>query len=147
VAPGNSIIAPPAAPEESPSNEESHPRYSLAQLGLYFLRLGTFGFGGPIALVGYMQRDLIERRQWVVEQDFREGLAPAQLAPGPLAAQPAIYLGWVRGRALGTTLIAIAADFMLFICERVPRLGERDRSGHRHPSCTPAASVLLFEYS
>src|SRR5437660_1782049 len=61
--------------------------YSLADLLRYFLRLGTFGFGGPIALVGYMQRDLVERRQWFSKQDFVEGLALAQLAPGPLAAQ------------------------------------------------------------
>src|SRR6516162_5902254 len=60
----------------------------------YFLRLGTFGFGGPIALAGYMQRDLVERRRWVSRQDYVEGLAFAQLCPGPLAAQLAMYLGW-----------------------------------------------------
>ena len=75
---------------------------------LYFLRLGTFGFGGPIALVGYMQRDLVEDRRWVSKQDYSEGLALAQLAPGPLAAQLAIYLGWLRGGSLGATLVAIA---------------------------------------
>jgi chromate transporter len=80
---------------------------SLGRLFLYFLRLGTFGFGGPIALVGYMQRDLVERRGWVSEGDYREGLALSQLAPGPLAAQLAIYLGWVRGRVLGATLVAV----------------------------------------
>jgi chromate transporter len=58
---------------------------------MYFLRLGIFGFGGPIALTGYMQRDLVERRAWVSPQDYKEGLSLAQLAPGPLAAQPAIY--------------------------------------------------------
>src|SRR5262249_48326513 len=67
-----------------------------------------FGFGGPVALVGYMQRDLVERRRWIAEQDYREGLALAQLAPGPLAAQLAIYLGWVRDRVPGATLIAVA---------------------------------------
>jgi len=74
----------------------------------YFLRLGTFGFGGPIALAGYMQRDLVERRQWISKQDYVEGLALAQLAPGPLAAQLAIYLGWVRAGTLGATLVSIA---------------------------------------
>jgi len=64
---------------------------------LYFLYLGTFGFGGPIALAGYMQRDLVERRRWISAEDYRVGLALAQLAPGPLAAQLAIYLGYVRG--------------------------------------------------
>jgi chromate transporter len=75
---------------------------------LYFLRLGTVGFGGPIALTGYMQRDLVERRGWISEQDYKEGLSLAQLAPGPLAAQLAIYLGWVRAGNLGATLVALA---------------------------------------
>jgi chromate transporter len=74
----------------------------------YFLRLGTIGFGGPIALAGYMQRDLVERRRWISEQDYKEGLALAQLAPGPLAAQLAIYLGWSRGGVIGATLVAVA---------------------------------------
>ncbi len=81
---------------------------TLRQLLLYFLRLGTLGFGGPIALVGYMQRDLVEERQWVSKQDFTEGLALAQLAPGPLAAQLAIYLGWIRAGVLGATLVSFA---------------------------------------
>lgn len=74
----------------------------------YFLRLGTFGFGGPIALAGYMQRDLVERRRWISQRDYVQGLALAQLAPGPLAAQLAIYLGWVRARLAGATLVAAA---------------------------------------
>src|SRR3954463_5016160 len=81
---------------------------TMREFLLYFLRLGTFGFGGPIALAGYMQRDLVEQRRWVSKQDYVEGLALAQLAPGPLAAQLAIYLGWVRGRVLGATLVSIA---------------------------------------
>lgn len=80
----------------------------LRQVVLYFLRLGALGFGGPIALAGYMQRDLVEERRWISEQDYKEGLALAQLAPGPLAAQLAIYLGWVRGRVLGATLVGFA---------------------------------------
>jgi chromate transporter len=74
----------------------------------YFLKLGTVGFGGPIALVGYMQRDLVEDRKWVSPEDYKEGLALAQLAPGPLAAQLAIYLGWVQGKVLGATLVGLA---------------------------------------
>jgi chromate transporter len=81
---------------------------TLRELIAYFLKLGTFGFGGPIALAGYMQRDLVERRRWISEQDYRDGLALAQLAPGPLAAQLAIYLGWARGGILGATLVAVA---------------------------------------
>lgn len=81
---------------------------SLRDLTLYFLRLGTLGFGGPIALAGYMQRDLVEQRRWISKQDYVEGLALAQLAPGPLAAQLSIYLGWVRGGVLGATLVGLA---------------------------------------
>jgi chromate transporter len=83
-------------------------RASLKDYVLYFLRLGTFGFGGPIALTGYMQRDLVERRGWVSAQDYKEGLSLAQLAPGPLAAQLAIYLGWIRAGNLGATLVGLA---------------------------------------
>ena len=74
----------------------------------YFLTLGTTGFGGPIALVGFMQRDLVERRQWYSAEEYREGLALAQLAPGPLAAQLAMYLGWARGGAVGAALVGLA---------------------------------------
>src|SRR5881394_1473621 len=81
---------------------------TLREFLLYFLRLGALGFGGPIALAGYMQRDLVERRRWISKEDYVQGLALAQLAPGPLAAQLAIYLGWVRGRALGATLVGLA---------------------------------------
>ena len=91
-----------------PPSIHDRPRYSLRQLVLYFLRLGTFGFGGPVALAGYMRRDLVEARQWITEADYKEGLALAQLAPGPLAAQLAIYLGYVHYRILGATLVGIA---------------------------------------
>src|SRR5215471_11063700 len=88
---------------------------TLAGLLVYFLRLGTTGFGGPIALVGYMQRDLVERRGWIAPEDYKQGLALAQLAPGPLAAQLAIYLGWVRARVLGATLVAFAFILPSFV--------------------------------
>jgi chromate transporter len=81
---------------------------TLRELTGYFLRLGTLGFGGPIALAGYMQKNLVEERRWISKQDYVEGLALAQLAPGPLAAQLAIYLGWVRGGVLGATLVGFA---------------------------------------
>src|SRR2546425_6152921 len=88
-------------------NEAAKPPYTLWQLMLYFLRLGTFGFGGPVALVGYMHRDLVERRGWIAEEDYKEGLALAQLAPGPLAAQLAMYLGYVHYRVRGATLAGL----------------------------------------
>lgn len=83
-------------------------RPSLRSFILYFLRLGTLGFGGPIALAGHMQQDLVERRGWITAQEYKEGLALAQLAPGPLAAQLAMYLGWVQARAVGATLVGLA---------------------------------------
>jgi chromate transporter len=82
--------------------------YTLGQLVRYMLGLGTWGFGGPVALVGYMYRDLVERRGWISEADYKEGLTLAQLMPGPLAAQLAIYLGFVRFRSLGATLAGLA---------------------------------------
>ena len=88
---------------------------SLGDIVRYFLHLGTLGFGGPIALAGYMQRDLVERRRWISKQDYIEGLALAQLAPGPLAAQLAIYLGWVRGGVLGATLVGFAFVLPSFV--------------------------------
>lgn len=89
--------------------DSSMPRpYTLWQLIAYFLRLGSLGFGGPVALAGYMDRDLVERRQWFTEADYKEGLALAQLAPGPLAAQLAIYLGFVHYRFVGATLVGVA---------------------------------------
>lgn len=81
--------------------------YSLKDLVVYFLKLGTWGFGGPVALVGYMHRDLVENKKWISEDDYKEGLALSQLAPGPLAAQLSIYLGYVHYRLLGATLAGI----------------------------------------
>jgi chromate transporter len=84
------------------------PAYTLWQLVAYMLGLGTWGFGGPVALVGYMYRDLVEKRGWITESDYKEGMAIAQLMPGPLAAQLAIYLGFAHYRVLGTTLVGLA---------------------------------------
>ncbi|MDQ6801079.1 MAG: chromate transporter [Acidobacteriota bacterium] len=80
----------------------------LSSLVAYFLRLGATGFGGPIALAGAMERDLVDQRKWFTSEEYFRGLALAQLAPGPLAAQLAIYLGWARGGILGATLVGIA---------------------------------------
>ena len=88
--------------------ETAAPSYSLWQLVRYMLGLGSWGFGGPVALVGNMYRDLVEKRQWISEADYKEGMALAQLMPGPLAAQLAIYLGYVHFRIAGATLAGIA---------------------------------------
>lgn len=91
------------------------PAYSLGALIRYFLWLGATGFGGPVALVGFMQRDLVEQRAWISQSDYKEGLALAQLAPGPLAAQLAIYLGYVDYHILGATLVGLAFVLPSFI--------------------------------
>jgi len=82
--------------------------YSLKELVLYFLKLGSIGFGGPVALVGYMHRDIVEEKKWINNEDYKQGLALAQLAPGPLAAQLAIYLGYVDYKIIGATLAGFA---------------------------------------
>ncbi len=83
-------------------------KYSLTGLIKYFIKLGTIGFGGPVALIGYMHRDLVEKRKWITNDDYKEGLALSQLAPGPLAAQLAIYLGYVDFKIIGATLVGFA---------------------------------------
>jgi chromate transporter len=88
--------------------QAAEPRYTLWELARYALKLGTIGFGGPVALVGYMHRDLVERRRWISEADFKEGLTLAQLMPGPLAAQLAMYLGYVHYRVRGATIVGVA---------------------------------------
>ena len=89
--------------------------YSLWQLVRYMLGLGTWGFGGPVALIGYMYRDLVEKRGWISESDYKEGLALAQLMPGPLAAQLSIYLGFVHYRVVGATLVGVAFVLPSFV--------------------------------
>src|SRR5688572_19578963 len=74
----------------------------------YFLKLGTLGFGGPVALVGFMQRDLVEQRRWITEDMYKLALALAQIMPGPLAAQVAIAIGYFEGGILGATLAGLA---------------------------------------
>ncbi len=94
---------------------EIRPTYSLSALMKYFLKLGTTGFGGPVALVGYMHKDLVEDRQWISEEEYKQGLALAQLMPGPLAAQLAIYLGFVHHRIAGATLAGLAFVLPSFV--------------------------------
>lgn len=86
----------------------------LWELVAYFLRLGAFGFGGPIALAGYMQRDLIQRG-WLTEDEYREGLAFSQMMPGPLAAQLAMWIGFIRHGLAGASLVGIVFILPTFL--------------------------------
>src|SRR5215472_10772305 len=89
--------------------------FGLGDLALYFLRLGTLGFGGPIALAGHMQKDLVDERHWFSREDYLEGLAFSQLSPGPLAAQLAMYLGWLRAGTVGATTVGMAFILSSFL--------------------------------
>src|SRR3982751_5544076 len=95
----SSANEPGSAPADSTEAQPDTVPCTMPEFLLYFLRLGTFGFGGPIALAGYMQRDLVERRRWISRQDYLEGLALAPLSPGAFAAQLALYFGWGGARA------------------------------------------------
>jgi chromate transporter len=81
---------------------------SLRGLLLYFLHLGTVGFGGPIALAARMEKDLVETRRWISREDYLEGLAFSQLSPGPLAAQLAMYIGWLKAGRAGAAVVSMA---------------------------------------
>ena len=94
-----------AAEAAAPSREPSE--RSLRGLVRYFAKLGAWGFGGPIALVGYMHRDLVERRRWYTEAEYQQALAIGQTMPGPLAAQAAMWLGYVERGARGAALVAL----------------------------------------
>jgi chromate transporter len=91
-----------------PSVAERPAKASLGQLVRYFLYLGTLGFGGPVALIGFMHRDLVERRRWIEEDEYRLGVALAQIMPGPLAAQLAIALGYFQRGVIGATFVGLA---------------------------------------
>jgi chromate transporter len=99
----------------APAVADRPARASLGQLVRYFLYLGTLGFGGPVALVGFMHRDLVERRRWIDEDEYRLGVALAQIMPGPLAAQLAIALGYFQRGVLGATVVGLAFVVPSFI--------------------------------
>ena len=73
------------------------PRGRIRELVPYFLRLGLLGFGGPVALVGQMERELVGERGWLTKDQMREAIAICQSLPGPLAIQVGIYISYLRG--------------------------------------------------
>lgn len=98
----------PANPQHQSAEPESTGAVNFGRVLAYFLKLGAIGFGGPIASVGYMQRDLVEQRRWIDRQDFLDGVALGQTMPGPLAAQVAMWVGYLRRGALGAAAVATA---------------------------------------
>jgi chromate transporter len=99
--------------------ERVEPRpVTFRRLLRYFLGLGTWGFGGPIATVGYMQRDLVERNGWMGREEFLNGVALGQVTPGPLAAQVVMWVGYLRrgwAGALGTAAAFILPSFVVVL--------------------------------
>jgi chromate transporter len=100
-----------SSPSSPSGRVAGHEARTLAGLVRYFLKLGSAGFGGPIALVGYMHRDLVEDREWFTEAEFQQGMAVAQMMPGPLAAQLAMWFGYLHAGARGA--VAVSAPFVL----------------------------------
>ena len=108
----------PMTADLQPAQPETVEPPPFRRLIAYFLELGSLGFGGPIATVGYMQRDLVEQRKWMSRQDLLDGIALGQTMPGPLAAQVAMWVGFLRRGAIGalaTALAFIAPSFLLVI--------------------------------
>src|SRR6266536_3428676 len=77
--------------------EKSAQRVPIRELVRYYLRLGLIGFGGPVALVGQMERELVAERRWLTKEEMREGIAVCQSLPGPLAIQVGIWISYIRG--------------------------------------------------
>lgn len=108
---------------EGGSRPQSFKNIPFRDVLRYFLWLGALGFGGPIATVGYMQRDLVEKRRWLDRDDFLNGVALGQTMPGPLAAQVSMWVGYLRAGALGALAMAVP-----FICPRSCLLSVSDIS-------------------
>jgi chromate transporter len=107
-------------PDLSPRHGSSTQLTIFAESGLwpltaYFLKLGTIGFGGPAALVGFMHRVLVEQRHWIREDTYKLSLARAQIMPGLLAAQTAIAIGYFEAGILRATLVGLAFILSSFV--------------------------------
>ncbi len=86
------------APVTSPEPDTGTARHSgsIVELIVYFLRLGTLGFGGPVALCGLMEKDLVQERGWLTKGEMRDAIAVSQSMPGPLAIQVGIFISYMR---------------------------------------------------
>src|SRR5215467_6907106 len=83
--------------ETAPAKESAHAPHAIRDVSLYFLKLGALGFGGPVALVGQMERDLVDGRKWLSKAEMRDAIAVCQSLPGPLAIQVGSYTSYLRG--------------------------------------------------
>src|SRR5437899_6724730 len=103
--------------------EQTPRRVPIRELVRYYLRLGLLGFGGPVALVGQMEREMVGERKWLTKEEMREGIAVCQSLPGPLAIQVGIWISYIRGGFWGAwAVIAL----ILHSCYRLTKLGMKD---------------------
>src|SRR5712691_8037524 len=105
-------------------SEKPAQRVPIRELVRYYLRLGLIGFGGPVALVGQMERELVGERKWLTKEEMREGIAVCQSLPGPLAIQVGIWISYIRGGFWGAWAGGWA--FILPSCDRLTKLGMKD---------------------
>src|SRR5690348_6447528 len=82
---------------DAPLPSQTLPRRSIGEIVRYLLRLGTLGFGGPVALVGLMEKELVQDRGWLTKEEMRDAVAVSQSLPGPLAIQVGIFIAYMRG--------------------------------------------------
>jgi chromate transporter len=99
-------------PDKTPCNA---PTRRMVEIVVYFLRLGALGFGGPVALVGQMERELVTARQWLTRDEMRQAVAVCQTLPGPLAIQVGIYIAYLRGGVFGAVAGGVAFILPNFI--------------------------------
>src|SRR5207237_5385074 len=104
-----------ACPEDSAMEAEASRRVSIRDLVRYFLRLGLLGFGGPVALVGQMERELVGEKKWLTKDEMRESIAVCQSLPGPLAIQVGIWVSYIRGGFWGACAGGWAILLAIFI--------------------------------
>src|SRR2546427_9380976 len=99
---------------ESPNTPD---RVPIRDLVLYYLRLGAVGFGGPVALVGQMEKELVQERRWLTKEKFREGVAACQSLPGPPPIHGGIFISYIPGGFLGARAggRAFVPSYFLFV--------------------------------
>ena len=129
------------------------PDHPIRELVGYFLRLGTLGFGGPVALVGQMERELVTERGWLTKDEMREVIAVCQSLPGPLAIQVGIFISYLRGGFWGAWAggwAFILPNFLIVAAlGRTLRAFRWPATGHRHllwrkPRCDRTDPALVL---
>ncbi|MCT4619530.1 MAG: chromate efflux transporter [Marinisporobacter sp.] len=87
----------------------------MKEIMIYFFKIGVLGFGGPMAHIAMMDEELVEKREWVLREEFLDGLAICNMLPGPASTQLGIYMGYLRGGVLGGVVAGVFFIFPAFI--------------------------------